>query len=236
MAPGGWVKPILFSLVAAACASYGFMPGLWWGWRVPIVWTAASFALLALGYAGLGGRIFGKRADGRLAWWAYLLHGPYQLTNAVIFALRCALTSEAVCDEIAPGLWLGRYTRRRPPELGEGDVSVLDLTAEFPAARWECAATRYHCEPVLDACPLTSEQLHRVVDWVENARQHGAVYVHCALGHSRSATVVAAVLWQSGVVATADDALAHIRSRRQLAAPNAKQCAMLTQSFGRDAS
>ena len=228
MAPGRWAKPVLFTLVAIAVAGYGLILEAWW-LRVLLFWTAIAFSLLAAGYAGLGYRIYAKRADGRLPWWAYLLHGPCLTINVMLFVLQNRLFSEPVCHQITDRLWLGRYTQCSPDAFGEGLISVLDLTAEFPAARWEREASNYCCIPVLDACPMTLPQLQQAVDWIEAATKHGPIYVHCALGHSRSATVLAAVLLQTEAAQSTDQAIKIIRNKRPAARPNSRQMTLLTQ-------
>src|SRR5919202_869647 len=101
------------------------------GWL--LLWPGFSFLLLASAYAGLGPRVYGKRADGRMAWWAVLLLLPYLLLTWAAWHLQRALGREGCCHEVAPGLWLGRraFVRELPP----GVNLVVDLTAEFPAAR-----------------------------------------------------------------------------------------------------
>src|SRR5256885_1245292 len=44
------------------------------GWL--LLWPGVSFLVLAAAYAGLGPRVYGKRADGRMAWWARPGCGP----------------------------------------------------------------------------------------------------------------------------------------------------------------
>ena len=67
--------------------------------------------------------------------------------------------------------------------------------------RWS-GTERYLTLPVLDAEAPTADQLDRAVAWLDGALASGPVLVHCALGHSRSATVVAA--WQAGHEAQGD--------------------------------
>ena len=108
--------------------------GLWLGglgWL--LLWPAVSFVLIAAAYAGLGPGVCGKRADGRLAWWAVALLLPYLLgTWGVWYAVRL-LSREPCCDEVAPGVWVGRrpFVRDLPTNIS----LIVDLTAEFPAPR-----------------------------------------------------------------------------------------------------
>src|SRR5207244_1868915 len=121
---------IVFGLFAVYLAGLAVLFG---GWCWPLLWPALSFGVVAAGYAGLGPRIFGKRPTGRLSWWAVLLLGPYLLLTWALWHLHRRVSREPCCHEVAPALWLGR--RPLAHELPDGVVLVVDLTAEFPAAR-----------------------------------------------------------------------------------------------------
>ncbi|RYG63730.1 serine/threonine protein phosphatase, partial [bacterium] len=51
-------------------------------------------------------------------------------------------------------------------------------------------------------------------EWIENQLKNGPVYVHCALGHGRSTTFVAAYLNRAGKASGVEDSLSIIQSRR----------------------
>src|SRR4051812_22377272 len=97
-----------------------------WGWL--FVLPGISSPLVGAGYAGLGARVFGKRADGRYALWAMLIHLPYLLiTLGVWHFLRIALPENAA-DSIAPGIWVARRPLRL--EVPTDVRWVVDVTAE----------------------------------------------------------------------------------------------------------
>ena len=52
-------------------------------WRVGMGWVALSFGLAALGYAGAGGALYAKRADGSIPAWSLLVHAPFLLLGAL---------------------------------------------------------------------------------------------------------------------------------------------------------
>jgi len=68
--------------------------------------------------------------------------------------------------------------------------------------------------PVLDTCPPTRQQLHEAVIWIQEHVKHGGVFVHCAAGHGRSATIVAAYLLHTKKVTGVQEAIALIKSKR----------------------
>ena len=162
--------------------------------QVLLAWVAVSFALAAAAYAGIGPRMLGKRDDGTLPWWSFLLHGPFLLLGLVSMRLVHLTHDEPPFHEVAPGLFLGRRPSRSDRDafgrLGVG--AVLDLCAELPISAALAGSERYLTLPVLDAEPPTAEQLDRAVRWIDESLPARKVLVHCALGHSRSATVVAA--------------------------------------------
>jgi hypothetical protein len=71
-------------------------------------WTGIAFAAVGAAYAGLGPRVFGKRADGTLAWPNVLLLAPYLLLTLGLWHAQRLASREDPAHEIAPGLWLGR--------------------------------------------------------------------------------------------------------------------------------
>ncbi len=161
-------------------------------------WSAGSFLYAALAYAAIGPRAFSKRGDGTMYWWAVLGLLPYLALTWLVWHLERAVSREAVCNEVAPGRWIGRRPFRE--ELPHGVGLIIDLTAEFPEARSVRMAAAYKCLPTLDASVPEARAFRDLVDLA--AGWDGPVYVHCAQGHGRSAMFVIAVLISKGL---ADD-------------------------------
>ena len=181
------------------------------GWVAVLpLYAALSFALLAAAYAGAGPRLLLKRATGRRSVLGWVLFAPYFLLNAVTFGLYRLLSREPAYVRVAPNLFFGRRLSAREAEAA-GWASVLDLAAEFPAA-W--APTSYRSLPVLDAAAPTEEELRAAVAWVAEAVAAGPVYVHCALGHGRSACVIIAYLLSVGAVGSVAEGVRLLRSLR----------------------
>ena len=191
----------------------------------------AAFGLIALAYVLRRVSFFGKDPSGRIGVAPFALLWPVHAMNALTFALVRLLSRERHADEIVPGVLLGRRLA-----IGEdarfhasGARAVLDLTGEFIEPAF-ARSTSYRCIPLLDLTAPTSDELRAGVEWLRSAPR--PVYVHCALGHGRSATFVAAWLLATGAASTPDDAIAQVRARRPRIGLNPAQQAVL-RNFSR---
>src|SRR5262249_44508261 len=64
---------LVFAILACLLACYALVLG---GWAWLLLWLALGCAWVSAGYAGLGAGVFGKQADGRRSWWAWLAATP----------------------------------------------------------------------------------------------------------------------------------------------------------------
>jgi protein-tyrosine phosphatase len=198
---------VVYSIVGISLASAGaWLGGA--GWL--LLWPAFSYLLIAAAYARLGPRVCGKRPDGGMAWWAVLLLLPFLLATWFGWRVIRHFTREACCHEVAPGVWVGR--RPLPGDLPSDATLIIDLTAEFPVRKAVRHGRTYLCVPTLDATAPDAAALREAVETA--AAWPGPVYIHCALGHARSATAAAAVLIRRGLAADADEAVARLQRAR----------------------
>ena len=174
-----------------------------------LAWPAVSFALVGLGYAGLGARPFLKNPRGRHHPLATIVLAPY-MAIAWLVLLGLRLRDEEGHHEVRPKLYVGRrplWKRELPADV----TLIVDLTSEFPGLRPE--GVDYICVPTLDGSAPTD--VAAVRELVEKIRAHeGAVYVHCAAGHGRSVAIVASVLVAEGRASSMEEAVALIRRVR----------------------
>lgn len=184
--------------------------------KVSCGYAALAFAIASGAYMARKPQWLGKQANGtrRLALVALTL--PYSMLHQVGWYIFCLVTREPAFTAILPRLDLGR--RLSPREVFHAGPTrwthVLDLTAEFTAvAEWR-QLPDYLSIPVLDGTAPTQTQLKQAVDWLRGAVAVGPVYVHCTVGHSRSATVVAAFLLDQGHADTVLVALNTLRALR----------------------
>ena len=175
-----------------------------------LLWSGLSFGIVGTAYAFQKPRVFGKRLDGTLAWGNCLLLLPYLLLTWLLWYCQTHLTFEAASHEIVPGLWLGRRVSRA--ELPIGITLIVDLTSEFVEPRDLRTAFAYLCLPTLDNAAPDKENFAAIVQEIADCQE--PVYIHCALGHGRSALVMAAVLMERRLVTSPEEVLVLIQQVR----------------------
>ncbi len=175
-----------------------------------LIWGGVSLSLIGLGYSGMGPNVFGKRLDGTMSPLNVILLLPYLFFARVTWYLRRFLSKEPCCNEIAPGVWLGR--RPVAQDLPDGVTMVVDLTAEFEAIDAVKSVSRYLCVPTLDGCAPADREFLIVLE--ELANWQGPVYIHCAHGHGRSAIVAVALMKVRGFASSVDEALSMVQKIR----------------------
>ena len=180
---------------------------------VLILYAAFSFLLLALAYFASWPGLLMKRASGYLSIGAWVLFGPYFLLNIMTFGLYRLVSCEPSHTQVLPNLFFGR--RLSSSECSAVDwTSVIDLAAEFAESRPHRKLAGYKSMPVLDGTCPTEHQLVSAVSWINTMVTSGPVYIHCALGHGRSACVVIAYLLSIGEVNTVESGEQRLRSLR----------------------
>lgn len=190
-----------------SCAALAFILR---GWAWLLLWPAAALLLVALAYASLGHAVFQKHA-GRQAAAARILLAPYRW--GAWLSSRWFTRSGAPSAQVVPGVWIGRAPGAADWAHFE-PAGILDLTAEFEADA-RALKLRHRNVPMLDLVAPTLQQLRHAVDALDELFAHHApVLVHCALGYSRSALVIAAWLLTRGLAGSPQQAIALVRVAR----------------------
>jgi diacylglycerol kinase (ATP) len=188
------------------------------GWAWLAAWLGCD--LLALGFAHAKGvhRIFGKRPDGTLPLWAWLVFFPVLSYTLVAWHLGRIFSRTPAHSVVTGQLVIGR--RLLATELdGEFD-NYVDLTAELaePAAVRQLAS--YRSFPILnDAAPLPAA----LRSAIRNLKP-GRTFVHCGRGYHRGALFALAMLLKSGVAHSVEDGLRMLTAARPGIRLNRAQC------------
>lgn len=192
-------------------------------WQPVHLWVAGVTLVVGLAVAARWTPLLGKRADGSLPVWSYLVWWPWHAvvrTSAWWFRRR----SIAPLTEVHPGWWLGSW-----PHPGDvvGVPAVVDLTCELPR---RTADGPYLCLPTWDVTVPEPAAVDQAVAWILARRAEGhTVLVHCAHGRGRSTHVMLAALVEAGLHASWTEALDHVRSRRPEVRLSSGQAAALAR-------
>jgi len=111
--------------------------------------------------------------------------------------------------------------------ISKGIKSTLDLSSEFGEVGFIRTGQNYLCIPLIDTTAPTFNQLDEAISWITARLLEGPVFVHCALGHGRSALVVAGFLLKQGIVNDVKEAVAFIKTKRPGIGLHPKQLAIL---------
>lgn len=198
-------------------------------WALLPLYPSLSFLLLSLAYAGIGPDLLGKQRDGRRTWWAVAWSLPYSLLAECVWRLVILRGREPAIARVTDNLYCGRrLTRREQSEFARHPIQgCLDLTAEFTEASYLRSLPHYRSAPLLDGTAPSIEQLQHLVDWLTTTTTSSPIYVHCALGHGRTSTVVVAFLIRNGLEHDIDSALSRLQALRSGIDINAAQRELL---------
>ena len=196
---------IYFLLLAALMLSITIQFG---GWYWIMIYPALSFAIVAIGYLGIGPRVFGKNLDGKRSLIATVVLNPYLLLTLATWHFVRIVSREPTVNSIDADLYLSR--RLQEGELPEGVKTIVDLTCELSDPTFACE--NYHCFPMLDASCPTAEVLKEIAEQILTLPT--PVLIHCAQGHGRTGLVAPVVLLVSGKASNPTEALAMVRKVR----------------------
>ena len=181
------------------------------GLALTLLWPAADLFLLAFAYGRNEPKWLGKRVDGSLDPLRIFVFAPYFFLTWICWNGYVRLVREAWSHEVAPNLWVGRRPSPRHVPVG---ALVVDLTAEFSAHKSLIGQEQLLCLPTLDARSPGSTALRKLARRLVTAPH--PLYIHCAQGHGRSATLAAVIMVLRGDVSTIEEAIAEMQRIRPL--------------------
>ena len=178
------------------------------GWFLVAVWLGGDFLVLSVAHGRRSHRVFGKRADGSLPFWSWVVFLPLHVYTTIVWHLVRVLSREPAHNAVTQQLIVCRRLLAFEIE-GEFD-NFVDLTAEFPEPSSIRRSPAYRSFPILDGAALTPEALRVAVA----SLRPGRTFVHCAQGHGRTGLFALAVLLSSGVVRNVEDGLRMLLAAR----------------------
>jgi predicted protein tyrosine phosphatase len=192
-------------------------------------YLAVSLGWLSVTYLCNRPALFAKRADGTLPLRTRAALFPYLGLQEIVYRLSRGFSLPV--SQIARGLFLGpRLLASEEAILAQLNITgVLDLTCEFSEPAAIRKGREYLCLPVLDGLAPRRNQLEAAMAFLS---RHVRVYVHCAQGHGRSATIVAARLVILGECPYLAAALSRIQILRPKARLNRAQIEALSVFLG----
>jgi protein-tyrosine phosphatase len=178
------------------------------GCLLPALWLGVDFLILGIAHIKNRPGIFGKRADGSLPFWSWLIFLPLLIYTNLVWRIACFLSREPAQNTVTNNLVVGR--RLLPSELNGEFVNFIDLTAEFPEPPIIRRLKAYQCFPILDGGAPSVEDLNHAIDRLSPGR----TFIHCAQGHGRTGLFALAVLLKQGLVRNPDEGLQKLRASR----------------------
>ena len=171
------------------------------GWFLLAVWFGCDFLTLGVAHRTGSHRVFGKREDGTLPLWSWLVFLPLLVYTAAVWHLIRLFSREPAYNVVTEQLVVGR--RLLAFELEGEFENFVDLTAEFSEPSSIRCSPSYRSFPILDGGAPTPEALRAAV----TSLKPGRTFIHCAQGHGRTGLFALAVLLNSGVARSVEDGM-----------------------------
>jgi protein-tyrosine phosphatase len=184
---------------------------------IPLCWLGFNFVLLGTAHASKNHQIFGKRPDGTLPCWSWIVFCPLFILNFAVWQLFRALSSEPAINRITSDITIGRRLQASE-HLGQFSNHV-DLAAEFQEPEIFRRSKGYFSFPILDASSPTPDQLDEAIKRLSP----GPTFIHCAQGHGRTGLFTLALLLHTRAVPTVSDGMKLLASFRPGVRLNADQ-------------
>ena len=164
------------------------------------IWLGISLFFIGLGYLSFGAIIYQKNENGLFTFSSKILHLPYRMLIKIIRKLF--FDKKGKIQKITPEITIGNYDMSNHNNCN----AIFDLCTEYERKNFETKA--YQNYPLIDLATPTLTELQIGVKKLDLLIQkNSSVYVHCALGLSRSSILVMGWLLFSKKVKNLDAAL-----------------------------
>lgn len=197
------LSSVLFGIASLAFVVGCLLVSFSWVIAAFYFWITLSGLFSGVAYALDRVEWFGKNVRGERAIWAYPFAYPYIVAMWCARMVQRTVRDEDAYNEVSEGIVLGRIPLT-PQELPKGIRAVLDMTAEFVVHKDIRTHYEYVAVPTFDGHPPRKAHLLAALRFMESSQM--PIYVHCAAGHGRSASVVVAHLVKNGKAASVSEA------------------------------
>lgn len=153
------------------------------------LYLAVSLLLISRAYARMDHRFLHKQ-KGHYPLWIWLLYAPYLLGYRLTwYGVRWRERHRAPFFEISPRLWVGRRLSPTEASALPPQSVIIDLANELSEV--PCLRTPdYHYFPMLDLRSPDATSINQIVELlIQEIRKGRTVYLHCAMGYSRSIVI-----------------------------------------------
>jgi diacylglycerol kinase (ATP) len=178
------------------------------GWAWLAVWLGCNLVALAYAHAKGVHRLFGKRPDGTLPLWAWLVFFPVLGYTLIVWHSHRIFSRKPPWSVITGQLVIGR--RLLASELDEEFDNYIDLTAELTEPSAIRRLPAYRSFPILNDAAPSPEALRTAI----RSLKPGRTFVHCGRGYHRSALFALAMLLTSGIVHSVEEGLRMLTAAR----------------------
>lgn len=183
-----------------------------------LLWIVTN--LIYIGIAYIQNNIyFIKDRQGNIAWWKYIVLAPYLLTYYILRQSNKVFYPVTVA-ELLPQVYIGPLlSSTKAKEVFQNkDIITYDLSAEMKENSYLIQHSTYYFFPLLDIGQANTDYLNDIINCVQTTYQakkdNTIIYIHCAMGLSRS-MAIAALFHSQCVGCTKKEAQEHIQSINQ---------------------
>jgi membrane-associated phospholipid phosphatase len=187
------------AIILLICGMYApFWPAL------VLLWIGFSMLVIGLGYMNFGPIVFQKHDNGTFSFAAKTIHLPYRSISKVVRYFFFSSYKEP--QKITDNLYLGAYAM---DHLTPCDA-IFDVCSEYERANYKMEY--YVNYPLIDLEVPSIGELRLGVEKLDALLQNNrVVFIHCALGMSRSAILVMGWMLYSKKVRSVEAAIQYFR-------------------------
>lgn len=183
-----------------------------------LIWITINLIYIGIAYI-CNDVYFIKNKKGIIFWWKYIILLPYITTYYILKQLNKTYYPVNV-GELLPQVYIGPLiSSRQASKLFKGKkIITYDLSAEMRENDYLITNSSYYFFPLLDIGQANKQYLNDIVNHINTSYQsideNTILYIHCAMGLSRS-MAVAALVYSHYEGCTKKEAQIHVRSINQ---------------------